>query len=143
MRTQTRATRSALPHFEPSDVRLEGPFVESDVPREVAALRREPGWKTDGHAGRTLAKYPDLRVVLEAMRRGQHLPIHETAERMTLQLIDGRIRIRLHGGETKELRAGSFVAIDPSRVHEIESLEECAFLLTLAWPPAPTRVVSD
>lgn len=81
--------------------------------------------------------------MLEAMRRGQRLPLHETAERMTVQLIDGRIRIRLHGGEVKELRAGSFVAIDPALVHEIESLEECAFLLTLAWPPAPTRVVSD
>jgi hypothetical protein len=27
------------------------------------------------------------------------------------------------------------VSVEAGRVHEIECLEECAFLLTLAWPP--------
>ncbi len=67
------------------------------------------------------------------------LPFHETAERMALQVILGHVRVWLRYGENCDLSEGSFAAIDAGRVHEIESLQDCAFLLTLAWPPAERR----
>ncbi len=126
--------------FRPEPVRrVDAPFISFDVPFELARLRAERAYETEGHAGRTLAKYPDLRVVLEAMKPGVRLPFHETAERMTLQVIVGQLRVWDGYGENRDLSEGSFAAIDAARVHEIECLDESALLLTLAWPPAERR----
>jgi quercetin dioxygenase-like cupin family protein len=123
--------------------RIDDPFPTFDLPTELARLRGEWGWDGEGHAGRTLAKYPDLRVVLEAMKEGTRVPLHEAAERMTVQVIIGRLRIRLRDGDWSDFAEGSFVAIAPAVVHELEALEECGFLLTLAWPPAPPAIAGD
>jgi hypothetical protein len=37
-------------------------------------------------------------------------------------------------GRTFNLRPGSLVALDQGSAHDIEALEESAFLLTIAWP---------
>jgi quercetin dioxygenase-like cupin family protein len=118
---------------------IDAPFVSFDVPFELARLRTEHAYDVDGHTGRTLAKNPDLRVVLEAMKEGVRLAFHETAERMILQVIVGQLRIWTEYGENCDLAEGSFAAVDAGRVHEIECLRECAFLLTLAWPPGGRR----
>lgn len=130
------STTSGAYRPEPSERRVDAPFISADVPSEVGQLRVERAYEAEGHAGRTLAKYPDLRVVLETMKRGVRLPFHETAERMTLQVVLGQMRVSTRDGEHSDLAEGSFAAIDAARVREIECLEECAFLLTLAWPPA-------
>ncbi len=134
----TAATPSGAFPPEP-DRRIDGPFISFDVPFELARLRTERAYEEERHAGRTLTKYPDLRVVLETMKPGARLPFHGTAERMTLQVILGRLRVWLKYGENCDVSEGSFAAIDAARVHEIECLDECAFLLTLAWPPAGSR----
>jgi len=127
-------TSSAFAH-EQSSRRIEVPFVSCDVPFEIARLRAERAYAQEGHAGRTLTKHPDLRVVLETMETGARLPFHETPERVTLQVILGQLRVWMTGGEDFDLAEGCFAAIDAGRVLEIESLRECSFLLTLAWPP--------
>jgi quercetin dioxygenase-like cupin family protein len=126
------------PELRPEDPgrRIDASLATFDVPLELARLRSERAYELEGHAGRTLTKYPDIRVVLETMKRGARMTLHETAERITLSVVIGLVRIRLEGGETADLSEGAFCAIERSRVHEIECLDECAFLLTLAWPPA-------
>jgi len=130
------ATPSDALRPEHPDQRIDAPFISFDVPFELARLRAQRAYDVEGHAGRTLTKYPDLRVVLEAMKPEVRLPFHETGERMTLQVIVGQLRVWTEHGENCDLSEGSFAAIDVARVHEIEALHECAFLLTLAWPPA-------
>ena len=115
------------------------PFISIDVPFELARLRANGAYEKEGHAGRTLTKYPELRVVLETMKAGVRLPFHETAEQLTLQVVLGQLRVWMRYGENCDLSEGSFAAIEAGRVHEIESLEDCAFLLTLAWPPVGRR----
>jgi quercetin dioxygenase-like cupin family protein len=122
---------------------IDAPFISVDVPFEIARLLADRAYGKEGHAARTLVKYPDLRVVLEAMSAGSRLRIHETAERMTLQVVFGAVRIWLEYGDNCDLAEGSFAAIDAARVHEIECLESCAFLLTLAWPPAVDRAEQE
>jgi quercetin dioxygenase-like cupin family protein len=111
------------------------PFVSSDLPFEIARLQTEVGYEAEGHAGRTLTKASELRVVLEAMKAGTRVPLHETPERVTLQVMIGQLRVWLEHGDNYDLAEGCFVSVEAGRVHEIECLEECAFLLTLAWPP--------
>jgi len=132
MAIQTGA--SASPTLEQR--RIGDPFVAADVPKELDRLRGGWGWEAEGHAGRTLAKFPNLRVVLETMKAGIRVPLHEAAERMTLQIIGGRLRIRFRTGDWTDLEEGNFGAVAPALVSEFEALDECTFLLTLAWPPA-------
>lgn len=137
------ATASGALQPQRTEPRIDGPFISFDVPLEIARLRAAGAHEREHHAGRTLTKYPDLRVVLETMQRGARLPFHETAERMTLHVVVGQLRVRLEHGESCDLAEGSFTAIDAARVHELECLEECAFLLTLAWPRAARRGEAD
>ena len=129
-------TPSSALERESSRLRIGGALVSVDLPFEIARLRAERAYEQERHAGRALAKYPDLRVVLETMQPGARLPFHETAERITLQVVLGRLRVWLQYGEDQDLAEGSFAAVDAARVEELEALDECAFLLTLAWPPA-------
>lgn len=130
---------SPLTPLQYPDRGIDAPLISLDVPLEIARLRAEPAYDAEAHAGRTLAKYPDLRVVLEIMKTGTRLRLHGTGERMTLQVIAGDLRLWSARGESTDLPEGSFAAIDAELVHEIDCVRECAFLLTLAWPPARQR----
>jgi quercetin dioxygenase-like cupin family protein len=121
------------------DHRVDASFISFDVPHEVARLRAERAYDIEGHAGHTLTKYPDVRVVLEAMKAGARLRLHETAESMTLHVVVGQLRVHTDRGSSADVAEGCFAAIGAARVHELECLQECAFVLTLAWPPATRR----
>jgi quercetin dioxygenase-like cupin family protein len=123
--------------------RTSAPFVTIDVPFELARLQASPAYETEGHTGETLTKYPDLRVVLETMKAGVRLPLHETPEQVTLQVIVGQLRVWAKHGENCDLAEGSFLAADAGLLHELEALHDCAFILTLAWPPAGRRAAGD
>ena len=131
-----QASSSDIGRIESPERQIDGPFISLEVPFEIARLLADRAYEEEGHAGRTLVKYPDLRVVLETMSAEARLRIHETAERMTVQVVYGALRVWLEHGDNYDLAEGAFAAIDAARVHEIECLEACAFLLTLAWPPA-------
>jgi hypothetical protein len=45
----------------------------------------------------------------------------------------GRIRLHLREHEPLELSAGQLLALDCSMPHDVEALEESAFLLTVSW----------
>jgi quercetin dioxygenase-like cupin family protein len=115
--------------------RVAGPSLSVDLPFACALLRAEPAYAQDGHTARTLAKYRDLRVLLVAMRPDARMAVHETAERLALQVLMGRVRLWLRGGGSEDAGEGTFVALDSERAEAIECLDECAFTLTVAWPP--------
>jgi quercetin dioxygenase-like cupin family protein len=115
------------------------PFVSSDLLFELARLQASPEYAREGHAGRTLTKYTELRVVLETMKAGTRMTLHETEEELTLQVFLGQLRLWMRHGENTELAEGSFAAASAGRVHEVEALQDSSFLLTLAWPPIGAR----
>ena len=78
-------------------------------------------------------KYDDFRVVLTALQANTRIPEHKTDGRIRSTCC--RVHIRLTAsGRTFNLRPGSLVALDQGSAHDIEALEESAFLLTIAWP---------
>jgi quercetin dioxygenase-like cupin family protein len=123
--------------------RVAGPSLSVDLPFACALLRAEPAYDRDGHTARTLAKYRDLRVVLVAMKAGSRMTVHETAERLALQILVGRARLWLRGGESEEAGEGAFLAVDTERAEAVECLDECAFTLTVAWPPDHAAEADD
>jgi quercetin dioxygenase-like cupin family protein len=112
---------------------LAAPAMPFDLADEVSRLRSEPAWLQGDRNAKTLVKQPDFRVVLTVMRTGARLAHHDTAARLTLHVLSGRLSLRLLG-TTAELSQGHLLVLDRDVRHDVEAVEESAFLLTLAWP---------
>lgn len=116
------------PHSTPSA----GSYLELDLARELEDLQREPEWTT-GHNAKTLLKSDTLRLILTALKAHSSIPPHQTAVRISIHTLRGRIHVRADG-RTFNLPAGSLLALDQGVRHDVEALEDSAFLLTVAWP---------
>jgi len=128
----TEPSLGAPPSRRPHAKALSAPFLEFDLGRELHLLRHEPGWQ-NGQNARTLAKYEDFRVVLIALEAGAGIPEHQAAGRISVQTLSGRIRMRALG-RTFNLPVGSLLTLDQGVPHDVEAVEDSAFLLTVAWP---------
>ena len=116
------------PHSPP----MAGSYMEFDLAAEVHRLHDETTWST-GQNARTLLKYDDFRVVLTALQANMKIPEHKTDGRISVHVLSGHIQLRA-SGRTFSLRPGGLLALDHGVAHDIEALEESAFLLTIAWP---------
>lgn len=117
------------PH--PTPEQLAGAFLQFDLRAEIEQLRREDGSKA-GQNAKTLVKYDDFRLVIITLEQGTHIPWHQTAGRVSIHTVAGHIRV--HAEErTFDLPLGSLLALDRTLPHEVEALEQSAFLLTIAW----------
>jgi quercetin dioxygenase-like cupin family protein len=125
-------TRQEPAHRRPHAPPMASPFLEFDLTAEVDRLRGETTWNT-GRNARTLTKYDDFRIVLTALQANMRIPEHKTDGRISVHMLSGHIRLNA-SGRTFDLRPGSLVALDQGTSHDIEALEESAFLLTIAWP---------
>lgn len=110
---------------------LAGPLLTLDLNREIEQLRSEGRWQS-GHTARTLAKYPDLRVVLIVMKAGGCLTKHRTEGRISVQTLDGRIRFTT-AERSVELAAGQMLTLESAIPHDVEGIVDSAFLVTIAW----------
>ena len=126
------AARHESAHRRPHAPPMASPFLEFDLTAEIDRLHREATWKS-GRNAKTLMKYDDLRVVLTALQAHARIPEHKTAGRVSLHMLSGHIRLNALG-RTFDLLPGSLVALDQGAPHDMEALEESAFLLTIAWP---------
>ena len=115
------------PHPQP----LAAPYLEVDLTRELEQLHREPGWNS-GQNAKTLVKYDDLRIVLMALQAEARIPGHQTEGRISIHTVVGHIKVRAQG-RTFDLPAGRLLALDRGVPHDVEALEDSAFLLTIAW----------
>ncbi len=98
----------------------------------IDGLRNEPAWAS-GRNAKTLAKYSDFRVVLTVLKRGVTVREHHAAGRISVQTLAGHICMHVEG-RTFDLPPGGLLMLDRAVAHDVEALEESAFLLTIAWP---------
>ena len=99
--------------------------------REIEQLRSEGRWQS-GHTAKTLAKYSDFRVVLIVMKNGGRLEKHRTEGRISVQILDGRIRLST-AERSVELTAGEMLTLEHDIPHDVEAVVDSAFLVTIAW----------
>ena len=102
-----------------------------DLPSLLAELRAERALAEEGRNSIILHKSAGLRVVLVAMRKGAKIPGHAAAFPVTVQVIDGSLRFEA-GGRSEILTSGRLLTLQADIRHDVEALEEAAFLLTLA-----------
>jgi quercetin dioxygenase-like cupin family protein len=110
---------------------LAASILEFDFAAVIVQLRQEDSWKRGtGRSSKTLAKHPDLRIVLTLLQAGAHVKEHKTGGRISIQGVMGRMR--LHVPErTVELIPGNLLVLDTEVPHDVEAVEESAFLLTV------------
>jgi len=104
-----------------------------DLSAEAERLRTEESWRQGTRNAKTLVKEPDLRIVVIVMRQGGRMEEHHAPGRITIQTLTGRLRLHIRD-QTIDLPAGQVLLLDPDVAHDVEALDESAFLLTIAWP---------
>ena len=125
-----------LPH-------LANPLLRFNLSEELQQLRNEDSWRREtGRSSKTLAKYQDFRIVLVLMKANTQMKEHHADARISIHSLQGRIRIHLPGQEV-ELPAGELMALDHGIPHEVEAVEESAFLITISWPAGTTKERHD
>ena len=69
---------------------LAEPLLQIDLDRELQQLRREESWqRATGPSSKTLAKYPDFRIVLILMKGGTRMRQHRAEGRVSIQQLKG------------------------------------------------------
>lgn len=111
---------------------LQSPLLSFDLNAEVEQLRREGAWQ-GGRNSKTLVKYSDFRVVLTVLQANARLHEHKAAGRISVQTVAGHIRMQV-GSKVFDLPRGHLLALEREIEHDVEALEDSAFLLTIAWP---------
>lgn len=113
---------------------LSKPLLQFDLAGELERLHRDESWlPATGRSSKTLAKYPDLRIVLVAMKSNTRMHEHTAVARISVHSLSGHIRLRLPE-ELVDLPAGHLLTLDRCVPHDVEATEDSAFLLTLSWP---------
>ena len=97
---------------------------------EAEALRNCPEWLS-GIARKKLIQYPDFQITLRRMKPNTRIPEHYNPGRICVQTIFGHIRMHADG-KTFDLRRGQCLVLDHAVTHDVEAVEESAFLLTVA-----------
>jgi quercetin dioxygenase-like cupin family protein len=112
---------------------LAEPLLQIDMKRELQRLRQEDSWQREtGRSSKTLAKYPDLRIVLILMKGGTRMRQHRSEGRVSIQLLEGQISIHLADRKVN-MSVGHLLVLDCGVLHDVETLEESALLLTISW----------
>jgi quercetin dioxygenase-like cupin family protein len=120
---------------ESIDGTLSGSVLQFNLASELDQLHRDESWLLPtGRSSKTLVKYPDLRIVLIAMKANTRMHEHTAAGRISVHSLNGHIRIHLPE-QVVDLPVGHLLALDQCVPHDVEASEDSAFLLTLSWPP--------
>lgn len=107
-------------------------MLDFDLANEIELLRHADGWQT-GTSRKQFVRFPDFRISLTAMKAGAKIALHHNPGRISVQTVDGHIRMRA-GDQMFDLPKGRVLVLDRAVPHDLEALAESAFLLTVAHP---------
>lgn len=105
-----------------------------NLEEEIRRLREQDSWRRNtGRSSKTLAKYPDFRIVLVLMKPKSQMKEHHADARISIETLRGRIRLHLPD-QSIEMGAGELMCLESGIHHDVEAIEESAFLITVSWP---------
>src|SRR5689334_22111484 len=112
---------------------LTAPLLTFNLEKEIERLRREEHWLNDGRISETLVKYSDFRIVLILMQAGTLMQEHKADARISIHALSGRLMVHLPE-KSMELSAGHLLVLEKCLPHDVNALEDSAFLLSISWP---------
>ena len=114
---------------------LASEVIRKNIQGELEKLKNADSWQREtGRSSETIVKYPEFRIVLIRMKPGSYMSHHRAEGPISVHAVLGKIKVHLPDDRTEELVPGDLLAIERGLEHDVEALEECAFLLTIAWP---------
>jgi len=118
---------------------LANAVIRRNIQGEIDKLKSAPALQqTAGRSSETLVKYEDFRIVMVVMKAGSRMDDHHADGPISVQGIQGKFRLRLPEGQDIEMGPGDILALERGLRHDVEALEDSAFLLTISWPrPKP------
>jgi quercetin dioxygenase-like cupin family protein len=124
---ESTSSLNRLPHLADS-------LLHFNLSDELRGLREEDSWtRGSGRSSKTLAKYPDFRIVLVLMKPGSEMKEHHADARISIQTIHGRLHLQLPD-QALELGNGELMCLESGIAHDVKAIEESAFLITVSWP---------
>ena len=116
---------------------LANEVIRKNVQDELEKLKGAESWQREvGRSSETIVKYPEFRIVLIRMKPGSYMSHHRAEGPISVHAVLGKIRVHLPDDRMEELNPGDLLALERGLEHDVEALEESAFLLTIAWPEA-------
>lgn len=109
---------------------IEAPVLALRVQDEVRLLKSEPEWKSGAEDGITLVKYPHMRIVLFALRKGIRMREHTVEGPMSLYVVSGNVTLVV-GKERFQLRHGGLFTLRKSVPHDVQANTDSELLLTI------------
>ena len=106
-----------------------------DLQGLIRQLKHEKIWTVAERNAMTLAKGPEMRVVLILTHAHSSIPVHQVFGPLTIQVMEGNLRVHVDS-ESIEVRTGQMLTLPPEIRHGIESVEESAFLLSITTGPS-------
>ena len=114
---------------------LANEVIRKNLSDELEKLKNAESWQREtGRSSETIVKYPEFRIVLIRMKPGSYMSHHRAEGPISVHAVLGQIKVHLPDDRTEELVPGDLLAIERGLEHDVEALEECAFLLTISWP---------
>ena len=137
MQQERFESKSPASSSQEASIMMEGHSAELDLEKELAEMHRSPEWQS-GMARKALIRYPDFQVTLRAMKANTRIPEHHNPGRICVQTVRGHIRMHADG-RLFDLPQGKALVLDRALTHDVEALDESAFLLTVAVPQDSVR----
>lgn len=126
--SKQRTTLTRLPE-------LAEQIIRHNIGAELEKLKEAPSWQREsGRSSETLVKYKEFRIVLVRMKTGSYMSHHRAEGPISIQAIQGKIRVHLPEDRLEDLNPGDLLTLERCLEHDVEALDESAFLLTIAWP---------
>jgi len=110
--------------------RIEAPVLALQLDEEVRRLKTEPEWRTGTEDGITLAKYPHLRVVLVALRKGTSMHEHAVRGPISVFVVSGRVTV-LASQKEYHLRPKGLATLRKSVLHDVRATADSVIMLTV------------
>lgn len=107
-------------------------FAQFDLSHEIADSEQKKPWQSGLYA-KTLYKSDDFRTVLITIEQNARMKEHHTDGTISIHVLKGAIRVNAQG-RAHELSANGLFTLAPSIGHNVEALDNSAFLLTISWP---------
>ena len=118
------------PRKSVKDRRIDESILTLNIGREVRRLKTEPEWVSGAENGITLVKYPHMRVVLVALRKGKSMHEHKVRGPFSLLVVSGKV-VLIAGQAVCQLGAMDIVTLRKSITHDVHAATDSVILLTL------------
>lgn len=115
------------------DRRIDSHALALKIGDEAKRLMREPEWISGRENGITLAKYPHMRVVLVALKKGMSLREHRVEGPMSLSVLSGKVNVSV-SGVSHELLSKGLLTLQKTVPYDISARSNSLFLMTIMRP---------